>query len=882
MNFVKNLKLFHKFLLLTAVTTVGFSVVGYAFHLLQIEQVETSAARAEALNLSSLVVEIESGGSQVQGHQADFVLTKSMETVDAFNVTMAGMLANVDELVAVSQSDKEQQLAIDLRSTLTKYDANFHSLVTNWQILGLDHESGLHGKLRKSVHDVEASLNDQQQIYMSHSMLMMRRHEKDYMARRLSKYVDKMAGEQQRFSSLLSESDLPPAAKSAIANQMQDYYRSFLEIPSLDAKIAEAETALQDILVAVDSALTALAVERADQLQQNAVLTEATNARIIRNFYLVLGLIMAAMFVLLMLMARSIVNSVRAAGTVTESIAAGHLDNDIEIKSADETGQLLSALKAMQSNLRERIEADRQLSAVNGRIKQALDNVNGNVLVADVDHSIVYMNHAASRLFHNSQAEIGKNVPDFDAGQVIGSSITRFYENPSEQGEIFADLEGEHHDEIRLGGLTLKFVANPVIGVDGRLLGTVVELTDRTLQLATEEEVQHVVERAMAGDLSERISLDGKAGFFGRLSEGVNQLVEVAEQVINDTLRVFSAMAAGDLTQTIDNDYQGSFEQLMRDANASVAKLTEVVGQIQGSASSVKIGADEISQGNSHLSQRTEEQASNLEETASSMEEMTSTVKRNADNAAQANQLAQAASEQAQKGGAVVGEAVKAMSEINESSKKISDIIGVINEIAFQTNLLALNASVEAARAGDQGRGFAVVASEVRNLAGRSATAAKEIKDLIQDSSAKVDEGSRLVNESGETLLDIVERVTEVTSIVGEIAGASQEQSAGIDEVNKAIAQMDELTQQNAALVEEAAAASESMGEQAGDLSEMVTFFTVGDESSGKTGTKYVPERRSAERPWTDVDVQPAPAADVSVPVAAAVNDVDESEWEEF
>ena len=232
-----------------------------------------------------------------------------------------------------------------------------------------------------------------------------------------------------------------------------------------------------------------------------------------------------------------------------------------------------------------------------------------------------------------------------------------------------------------------------------------------------------------------------------------------------------------------------------------------------------------VRKGNISLSQRTEEQASSLEETASSMEEMTSTVKQTADNAGQANQLAIAARSQAEKGGAVVGKAVGAMSAINASSRKIADIIGVIDEIAFQTNLLALNAAVEAARAGEQGRGFAVVASEVRNLAGRSATAAKEIKALIQDSVGKVEEGSKLVDQSGQTLEEIVQAVKKVTDIVAEIAAASQEQSTGIEQVNKAVMQMDEVTQQNAALVEQAAAAAEAIVEQTQALSQQVAVY---------------------------------------------------------
>src|SRR6201999_2845929 len=307
----------------------------------------------------------------------------------------------------------------------------------------------------------------------------------------------------------------------------------------------------------------------------------------------------------------------------------------------------------------------------------------------------------------------------------------------------------------------------------------------------------------------------------------------------------------------------GFFEAMSRGVNQLADNMSEVVSKVKTVASEVRRGADEISQGNANLSQRTEEQSSSLEETASSMEEMTSTVKQNADNAGQANQLATAARDQAEKGGAVVGSAVKAMADINESSKKISDIIGVIDDIAFQTNLLALNAAVEAARAGEQGRGFAVVATEVRILAGRSATAAKEIKELIQDSVRKVEDGSTLVTQSGQTLDQIVTAVKKVSDIVAEIAAASREQHAGIEQVNKAVMQMDEMTQQNAALVEQATAASQSMAEQARDLTTMMQKYQVNDSQPRTAAPPQ--DRRTSARPWAAKAVpalrhRPAPA----------------------
>jgi len=258
-------------------------------------------------------------------------------------------------------------------------------------------------------------------------------------------------------------------------------------------------------------------------------------------------------------------------------------------------------------------------------------------------------------------------------------------------------------------------------------------------------------------------------------------------------------------------------------------KLIEVVGEVQRGSDTVSSAAQELAKGNDDLSQRTQEQASSLEETAASMEEMTSTVKHNAENASFANQLAASAREQAERGGSVAAQAATAMGEITASSRKIADIVGLIDEIAFQTNLLSLNAAVEAARAGEQGRGFAVVASEVRSLSQRSAAAAREIKALIGESVQKVQAGSALVEQSGAALAEIVESVRRVTDIVAEIAAASQEQSQGIDQVNRAVMQMDEVTQQNAALVEQASAAARAMQEQAGELRRQVGFFQLGE-----------------------------------------------------
>ncbi|MFT5519875.1 MAG: methyl-accepting chemotaxis protein, partial [Enterobacterales bacterium] len=470
----------------------------------------------------------------------------------------------------------------------------------------------------------------------------------------------------------------------------------------------------------------------------------------------------------------------------------------------------------------------------NGRVASALEVCQANVMMADADYNIIYLNDAVKVMLSRRESAIREVLPKFDVASLIGTNIDTFHVNPAHQRGMLDKLTDVYETSIQVADMTFSLIATPVINDEGLRLGTVVEWTDRTDELAIEVEIGELVNSAVDGDLTSRIALDDKSGFFETLGKGLNELVSVAEDVVNNTATVLEAMSHGDLTKTIDADYKGTFGKLKNDTNSTVNKLTEIITEIRTSATTVSSGAQEISGGNLDLSQRTEEQASALEETAASMEEMTSTVRLSADSAKNATELANNAQKTAESGGDVVGKAVEAMSAINESSNKISDIIGVIDEIAFQTNLLALNAAVEAARAGEQGRGFAVVAAEVRNLAQRSAGAAKEIKDLIRDSVIKVEDGSKLVNESGDTLREIVQAVEQVSTIIGEIATSAQEQSAGIDQVNTAITQMDEATQQNAALVEEASAASENMAEQAGLMNELMDFFTTDDSAGAK------------------------------------------------
>ncbi len=670
------------------------------------------------------------------------------------------------------------------------------------------------------------------------------------------------------------------------------HFRSILESKSGNFGVNatdwyRVQTAKINLLKKAEDRLTAVFINDADAKESKALTEMVTVSAITILLLLVSGILSFRVL-------NGIVGSIRRAGKVANAIAEGDFSSKIDTSLKDEVGMLLGALEKMQTVLFAKITTEKEAAL---RIKTSLDQVGTPVQIADTDYNVFYMNKAAEEMFRMHQNDIRNIVKGFNAGKVLGSDMNIFDifgENSSQQRGILDCLnEPKTSDDLSFcNEFIVRVTATPVLDSSGQRVGTVMEWLDRSAEASVEREVADMIAAVQKGDLSIRMDMEGKTGFLATLAKGLNDVTGTIDVAITEAVDALQALEQGDLTHKITNEYEGAFDAIKQASNNTAMKLAEVVKGIAGTAEEVGGGSSEIARGNAQLNDSTQQQAAALEETAASIEEITGTIQQTADHSRQANQLATEAQQQAESGSAVVDHATEAMSGINASSKKIADIIGVIDEIAFQTNLLALNAAVEAARAGEQGRGFAVVAGEVRSLAQRSAEAAREIKGLISESVSSVEEGGKLVDESGQALKSIVASVQKVKDIVSEIAVASQEQATGVEQINKAIAQLDSGTQQNAAMVEEVNAASENLDEQVGSMRELIGVFDIGEAvvsakpatAPEKSGRKVVAIKKLAassigKRSGTASMVA---AKAVSRAASKAEEKIEDDEWEEF
>jgi methyl-accepting chemotaxis protein len=530
-------------------------------------------------------------------------------------------------------------------------------------------------------------------------------------------------------------------------------------------------------------------------------------------FVFSLSILLLLIIIIVYFITRSITKQMSQAVEIAQRIADDDFSTDIKTKeSGDEVNQLLISINRMQSKLLARLTEERKRASENFSIRKALDTTQSGLLIMQADGKISYKNRSMiTKLSVFTQIEID---------DIIFVALSAFYETIGDNREI-------QQKTFKFGEKTIDTIFSPVFNETGEHMGCAVECDDISSRLEAEKQVAKIITDAANGHFERKINTEDFSDFLKVLGDGMNQLLDSIKKPITDLNAVIDKLAEGELTHSLSGNYQGMFRDLQSGINKTTRKLRETMQEVQMSAADVSLETKQLSQGNHDLSNRIQKQAAAVEATASSMEEMGATTLQNNTNAHDALRLATETEEKSELGIDVMKQTMEAMDAITQSSQKIADILGLIDSIAFQTNLLALNASVEAARAGDQGRGFAVVAGEVRNLAQRSAEAAKDIKQLIDESASQVEQGSALVHEVSATLDEIMESIKEINQVASNIASANEEQSSGISQVNNAITNIDTVTQENAALVEETAASAESMNNRMQNLQRLVGFFKL-------------------------------------------------------
>ncbi len=713
-------------------------------------------------------------------NENDFLMRKDLKYQNRFSKSYQSLIQNITNLESFLKQEGANVKDIQsLRQYLETYNTSFSQLVAAYQKVGLDPKSGLQGSLRNAVHNIESKLKTYNQSQLTADMLMLRRREKDFLLRMDIKYLDKFNKDIISFNKTLSDSELAITDKDIITDLLKKYQTDFENMVNGYVALGlDSNSGLQEKM--------RHAVHNTDEslkeINKGIATLLANNIQAKKWLAIILAIVLSSILIIMSLMtARSISRAIKELSEIIMTVG-----------------------KTNDFNLRCNYDKKDEILDVSNAFNHMLENFQNAI------------NEANTTLYEISQGHFDKRIK---ANLVGDLNQLKVGVNSSAESVEFMMMELSNvMQALGSGQFNVKMNKDvPKTFREG--IETVLDNMHHSI-----EEINQVMSNMSQGEFHHRIESEAQ-GDMAIMKNNINTSMESLDQAIQDILNVVVAQSKGDLTQNITGTYSGQLETLKEAVNTTANTLINTVKQASEVSKTVNLAATEVAQGSSELSSRVQQQAAAIEETSSTMEEMSSTVKNNSEHAKQASELAHEVNDKSSAGSQVMDQTIHAMNSIQESSHKISDIVSMIDSIAFQTNLLALNAAVEAARAGEHGRGFAVVAGEVRNLAQKSADAAKEITNLIGESVNRIDQGTKLASESGSVLSNINQSINEVAEMIEQIAQASFQQNEGIQQVHKAIDQIDQVTQQNAALVEETTSAAESMLEQTDALENEMAFF---------------------------------------------------------